>query len=74
MQPFDIEVLIRGKKEVLLVIPDHESHKFMVFDGDIYLGTVLPMLEEEGVKWTSDKLMADELLAQIGDKIENHET
>jgi len=72
-EPFEIQVMIEGNTEKLLVIPDREEPgKYGVFDQHTAIGTVWPEQARQGRIWCGEGLMVKELLQQIGEQIDDY--
>lgn len=71
-EPFDIELLIEGQWERLLVVPDREALKYELFDQETSIGTVWPEETAEGSVWCAEGLIAKELVAQAGEQIDQY--
>jgi hypothetical protein len=70
MEPFEIQVMIEGGMEQMLVIPNSGENNYKVFDGITSVGTVWTELQEGEQVWCADGMIARELLDQIGEQIE----
>lgn len=74
MDPFEIIVTIANKYQTLLVFPDQGNNTYRVHDGETFYGIVHPEFNVNGIiVWHADSLISNDLLYQIGDKIEKHE-
>lgn len=75
MDPFEIVVTIANKLQTLLVFPDQEQNKYLVYNGEISYGIVYPEFNSNGaIVWYSDSMITNDLVYQIADKIEKHES
>jgi hypothetical protein len=70
MEPFDIQVMVEGNMESLLVIPNAEENNFKIFDDITYVGTVWTEDRDNKKVWCADGMIARELLDQIGQQID----
>ncbi|MBC8984833.1 hypothetical protein H9X96_03485 [Pedobacter sp. N36a] len=71
-EPFDIQVLIEGQWERLLVIPDREEPKYELFDQQTSVGQVWPEQTAQGRVWCAEGLIAKELADQAGEQIDQY--
>lgn len=72
-EPFNIQVMIEGKSEKLLVIPDREEpDKYELFDQYISIGTAWIEQGKQGKVWCGEGLMVKELLPAIGTQIDDY--
>lgn len=71
-EPFDIQVVIEGKMEKILVIPDREEAKYELFDDHTSIGNVWTELKGTATVWCAEGMIARELLDQIGEQIEQN--
>ena len=67
MEPFDVKII----DEILTVHPQ-EDGSYQVFRGDTPLATLTPHVNESGVTWETDDLIASEYIQQIGEMIVVH--
>jgi hypothetical protein len=73
-EPFNIEVLIEGKPEQFLVVPDTEAPKYQIFDQHTAVGTVWIDTGLQGRTWCGEGLIVKELLVPIGEQIDDYLT
>lgn len=71
-EPFDIQVLIEGQWERLLVIPDREEPKYELFDEQTSIGMVWPDQTPQGRLWCAEGLIAKELVDQVAEQIDQY--
>ncbi|MCX2451777.1 hypothetical protein OQX61_10945 [Pedobacter sp. PLR] len=71
-EPFDIQVLIEGQWERLLVIPDREDLRYELFDQETSIGQVWPEETAQGKVWCAEGLIAKELVDQVGEQIDQY--
>lgn len=71
-EPFDIEVLIEGKTEKILVIPDPDEAKYQLFDDHTPIGNVWTEQRGTDTVWCAEGMIARELLEQAGEQIEQN--
>lgn len=71
-EPFDIQVLIEGQWERLLVIPDREELKYELFDEQTSIGMVWPDETSQGRFWCAEGLIAKELVDQVAEQIDQY--
>ncbi|WP_316747408.1 hypothetical protein [Pedobacter gandavensis] len=71
-EPFDIQVLIEGQWERLLVIPDLDASKYGLFDQETAIGQVWPEETGLGRIWCAEGLVARSLVAQVGEQIDQY--
>lgn len=71
-EPFEIQVMIEGQPEKLLVIPDREELKYEIFDQYTSIGTVWPDQGKLGRIWCGEGLVVKELLDKIGMSIDDY--
>lgn len=71
-EPFDIQVLIEGQWERLLVIPDREDLRYELFDQETSIGQVWPEDTAQGKVWCAEGLIAKELVDQVGEQIDQY--
>lgn len=71
-EPFEIQVMIEGLPEKLLVIPDREEPKYEIFDQYTSIGTVWSDQGKLGKIWCGEGLVVKELLGQIGELIDDY--
>lgn len=71
-EPFEIDVMIEGQPESLLVVPDREEPKYEIFDQYTSIGTVWADQGKFGTVWCGEGLVVKELLDQIGQLIEDY--
>lgn len=73
-EPFNIEVLIEGKTEKFLVIPDQDEPKYEIFDQHTAIGTVWLDTGLQGRCWCGEGAIVKELLVPIGEQIDDYLT
>jgi hypothetical protein len=71
-EPFEIQVLIEGKMEKILVVPDRDEAKYQLFDDRTSLGIVWSEQKGPGMTWCAEGMIARELLDQVGEQIEQN--
>ncbi|MBB5636852.1 hypothetical protein HDE68_002765 [Pedobacter cryoconitis] len=71
-EPFEIQVLIEGNNERLLVIPDMDEPKYEIFDEHTSIGTVWVENQKQARNWCGEGLVVKELLARIGEQIDDY--
>ncbi|SMD10086.1 hypothetical protein [Pedobacter nyackensis] len=71
-EPFEIQVLIEGQIEKILVVPDQEEARYQLFDDLTSLGSVWSEQKESGMVWCAEGMIARELLDQVGEQIEQN--
>jgi len=72
-EPFEIQVMIEGNAEKLLVVPDREEpDKYGIFDQHTAVGTVWPEEGKQGRIWCGEGLVVKELLQHIGEQIDDY--
>lgn len=71
-EPFEIQINIEGNPEKLLVIPDREEPKYEVFDQHTSIGTVWVEEGKYGKIWCGEGAVVRELIAQIGEQIDDY--
>lgn len=69
METFEIEVATGGSS-ITYTIKTLEDGSFQVFQKDDEVGKVFPNTRENGVTWTTDDDIDDDLLENIGKAIE----
>ena len=71
--PFEIQVVIEGNSEKLLVIPEREEpDKYELFDQYTPIGTVWKEEGKQGRVWCGEGLVVRELLIEIGEQIDDY--
>lgn len=73
-EPFEIQVLIEGQMEKILVVPDRDEAKYQLFDDLTSLGSVWSEQKASGMVWCAEGMIARELLDQVGEQIEQNTT
>jgi hypothetical protein len=73
-EPFNIEVLIEGRPEQFLVVPDPKTLKYEIFDQHTAVGTVWLDTTLQGRAWCGEGLIVRELLVPIGEQIDDYLT
>lgn len=71
-EPFEIQVLIEGQMEKILVVPDQDEAKYQLFDDLTSLGSVWSEQKGSGLVWCAEGMIARELLDQVGEQIEQN--
>jgi hypothetical protein len=69
MENFEIEVATGGSSITYLIQP-LEDGSFQVFQQEEVVGIVFPNTREQGVSWTTDDEIDEDLLENIGKAIE----
>lgn len=71
-EPFEILVTIEGENKSLLVVPDPEEPKYVIFDQHVPLGTIWQEHRKTGIIWCGEGVVVTALLTQLAEQVEDY--
>ena len=67
-EPFDITV----GRNVYTIVMDYDETYDVLLDGN-KIGSIIPEHNDNGLYWTTEDLISQELVSELGEAIERHE-